>query len=110
MNVKISSSSASAAVTIAGVTPISTSMLASRTACQTIRAIASRPASQPMPSHMLTPASPIGPRSTSCQLKNETMRKAIAAPRTIFAPCESSLSLSILRTFPFGVGLLTSQS
>ena len=42
-----------------------------------------------------------------CQLKKETMRNAIAAPRTTFAPWDSSASLSILRTFPFRGGRLT---
>ena len=58
MTVKISISTASAAVTMDGVTPISNLMFASRIACQTISAIASRPAIQPTPCHIVTPMSP----------------------------------------------------
>jgi hypothetical protein len=54
---KISTSTDSAAVIIDGVTPISSSMFASRIACQTSRTIASRPAIQPTPCHIVIPVS-----------------------------------------------------
>ena len=57
ISAKISTSSASAAVIIEGVTPISSSMFASRIACQTRRPIASRPAIQPTPCHIVMPVS-----------------------------------------------------
>ena len=70
MNAKIRSSTASAAVTIAGVSPISIFMLASRSASQTMIAIASSPARKPIPPHPLVTPIPL----ISNQLKNETMR------------------------------------
>jgi len=58
MNVKITSSTARAAVIIDGVTPISTLMFARRIACQTMMAMASNPAIHPMPCHIEMPMSP----------------------------------------------------
>ncbi len=54
---KIRTSSERAAVIIDGVTPISSSMFASRTACHTSRTIASSPAIQPTPCHIVIPVS-----------------------------------------------------
>ena len=106
MNVKINISTARAAVIMAGVTPISNSRLARRSACHTMSAIASRPAIQPIPFHMLTPrsaptasaSSAPGP-SYSNQLKNETIRNSTVAPNTSLAPVVRSLNLSIFRRF-----------
>ena len=108
--VKITSRTASAAVIIEGVTPTSRLMLASRIACQTMITMASRPHTMPTPSQPLAPTDTIPLTSTSCQRKNSTIRNAIAAPRTTFAPCDSSESLSILRLFLSSYGSRTSQS
>ena len=57
MNANTSNSTARAAVIIDGVTPISRLMFASRTACQTSSAMATRPATTPTPCHIVTPVS-----------------------------------------------------
>ena len=95
MNTKSSVRMASAAVIIDDVTPTSRLMFAMRSACHTIRARSSSPARKPIPCHMLSPPKP----STSNQLKNETIKRTMAAPSTIFAPVVSSLNLSIFRRF-----------
>ena len=70
MRANRSRSTASAAVTIAGVSPTSTFMFASRRASQTMIAIASSPARKPIPLQPLVTPIPL----ISNQLKNETIR------------------------------------
>ena len=72
-------------------------MFTSRRPSQTIRAMASNPASDAdaMP-HADAAADTVD--STSSQLKNETIKNATVPPSTSFAPWES-FEMSILRTF-----------
>ena len=84
------------------------SMLASRSACQTMQAIASRPAIQPDPVPHADADVDARDRldsrrgRASNQLKNETIRKATVAPSTSLAPGRELLELVHFPPFPFG--------
>ena len=104
-------SAASAAVIIAGVSPISTLMFASRIACQTI-SDRSRPAiSRPHPHADARVAGECLDGSAPARLiqpgEERDDEERDGAPSTTFAPCVSSESLSILRLFPFFRGAAT---